>query len=509
MTETTPNLGLILPDFNVSTWHDEMNGNFQTLDAALTAATGFGGLTGVWANNTAYVVGDRLVDNLTYQVYLCNVNHTSRATGTFEEDRDDHPTYWTLLATGWTARGEWQNSTSYNVGDVVYDGSDYLYVVCTTEHASPASGTLRDDIANWEIIFDGLAAVTAAVAAQVAAEAAQTASEVAQAAAETAETNAETAETNAETAETNAETAATTATTQAGIATTQASNAATSAANALTSENNAETAETGAVAAAAIALGLVNLVTGNVYGMQYSNSVVDPTNDITVSAGSCISDDATAPVLMAIPTGGIIKRLDAAWAVGTNQGGRDTGAISDNWWHIWVIKDITNNITDWLFSLSVSAPTMPANYTHKRLIGSVLRTAGALIAFTMIDDIVMYAAGVVNRASTSGTANLLVTLTTPLGRKLKPIITFSVGTNTNGAVTNEVGNGDSATADYVVQTVGSSVVGASADATVPHTFFHTNTSQQIRFSATIGAGTLSGNGIRTQGFVENRGRKIQ
>lgn len=154
-TVTTPNLGLILPKFNESTWHDQVNGNFVILDAALKAATGFSGITGTWANATAYVVNSRVVDPQTFQVYICNVDHTSASIGTFEADRTAHPTYWTLTSNSWSFRGAWQQNTLYNIGDVTYDESDYLYAVCIIAHVSPASGTLRDDFANWGQLFDG------------------------------------------------------------------------------------------------------------------------------------------------------------------------------------------------------------------------------------------------------------------------------------------------------------------------------------------------------------------
>lgn len=191
MTETTPNYAFILPDFNVVTWHDEVNGNFEKIDSLLKTATGLPSVKGAWANSTAYVVHDRVLDPVDISLWEAQVDHTSRASGDMIDDRTDHPTYWKAISTGWTGRGEWANSTLYVVGDVAYDSSDYLFAVCILQHTSPASGSLRDDLSgHWTVIFDGKPAVTDAVAAKDAAE-------TAQAAAELAETNAETAETNA------------------------------------------------------------------------------------------------------------------------------------------------------------------------------------------------------------------------------------------------------------------------------------------------------------------------
>ena len=93
MSEFTPNLNLELPDFNVITWHDQVNGNFTILDAAINSLD----LAGLWENATAYVAGDKVVDPLDALVYICQVNHTSAATGTMAADRILHPTYWSVL----------------------------------------------------------------------------------------------------------------------------------------------------------------------------------------------------------------------------------------------------------------------------------------------------------------------------------------------------------------------------------------------------------------------------
>jgi len=270
MTQT-PNLGLQIIDFNLVPWHDLANGNFTTIDAAVHAATGLSGLKGVWLNSQLYAVNDRVVDPQTFQVYLCNVGHTSAALGLFSADRTAHPTYWTLSTAGWSVRGAWAISTIYNVGDVVYDAADYLYAVCTVAHVSPGAGNLRADIANFGVIMDGKAAVTAAVAAQTAAAASQTAaagsatagsdSATAASGSATAASGSATAASGSATAAsgsaTTATTQATTATTQAGIATTQAGNAATSAtnsANSATASAGSATASAASAAAAAAKL---------------------------------------------------------------------------------------------------------------------------------------------------------------------------------------------------------------------------------------------------------------
>jgi hypothetical protein len=84
---------------------------------------------------------------------------------------------------------------------------------------------------------------------------------------------------------------------------------------------------------------------------------------------------------MMVLAAALTKRLDANWAVGTNQGGLDTGSASDTDYYIWLINRSDTDVTDVLFSTSATAPTMPTNYNYKRLIGWFKRASGAIVAF--------------------------------------------------------------------------------------------------------------------------------
>lgn len=72
-----------------------------------------------------------------------------------------------------------------------------------------------------------------------------------------------------------------------------------------------------------------------------------------------------------------ISKTTSAWAVGTGNGGLDTGAIANStWYHVWLIKRVDTGVVDVLVSLSATAPTMPTNYTLKRRIGA-MKTDGS------------------------------------------------------------------------------------------------------------------------------------
>lgn len=121
----------------------------------------------------------------------------------------------------------------------------------------------------------------------------------------------------------------------------------------------------------------------HIAGLTFQNAA-DTLNDITVLAGSARDTTNTEDMVLA---SSLTKRIDAAWAVGDNQGGLDTGAVGNFTYHLWLIKRTDTDVVDVLFSLSATAPTMPTNYTKKRRIGSFFRTGGSNVLFTYCTEI--------------------------------------------------------------------------------------------------------------------------
>lgn len=132
------------------------------------------------------------------------------------------------------------------------------------------------------------------------------------------------------------------------------------------------------------------------YGLTLSNNGTDPTNDIDIAAGYAVDSTNAAGMTLAA---GITKRLDAAWAVGTGNGGLDTGSIANTTYHIWLIRRPDTGVVDALFSTSASSPSMPANYTQKRRIGSIIRSGGAIILFIQYDRKFVYMTPVLDVSS--------------------------------------------------------------------------------------------------------------
>jgi hypothetical protein len=106
-------------------------------------------------------------------------------------------------------------------------------------------------------------------------------------------------------------------------------------------------------------------------GLYWYRDSTDQVNDIQIYSGAVRSDDNSEDIYSPawLP---LIKRLDANWAVGNNQGGLDTGSRAANtWYFLWIIKRTDTGVVDVLISASPHTPTMPANYNKKRLFGAI------------------------------------------------------------------------------------------------------------------------------------------
>ena len=234
------------------------------------------------------------------------------------------------------------------------------------------------------------------------------------------------------------------------------------------------------------------------YGLTISNNSTDATNDIDIAIGEAASTE-TDPVLMVLGTA-LTKRIDASWAVGTNQGGLDTGSVVDGSYHLWLIQRSDTGVVDVLFSASSTGPTMPANYDRKRRIGSVIRSVGAILAFTQIDNKFILNSAFTARTSTSALSSSLLTFAVPAGLQVEPLITVNAGININSTVITSFGS-----ASHGSTTTSVHFLSGSSETTSLGTIsgsFLSNISQQIYAAVTISAGTLTQHQITNYGWID-------
>lgn len=152
---------------------------------------------------------------------------------------------------------------------------------------------------------------------------------------------------------------------------------------------------------------------GHIWGLTLSNNGTDAVNDIDIAVGEARNSTNLVDMVLA---SALTKRLDAAWAVGTNQGGLDTGTIANNTYHVHLIERTDGTVVDALFSLSATAPTMPANYTFFRRIGSIMRVGATIRAFSQLGEEFLWKVPTFDIAvSNLGTTATSYTLAVPIG----------------------------------------------------------------------------------------------
>jgi len=243
---------------------------------------------------------------------------------------------------------------------------------------------------------------------------------------------------------------------------------------------------------------------GYLYGLTLSNNAGDAVNDIDIAVGECATLDS--PYWKMALASVLTKRLDANWAVGTNQGGLDTGAIANTTYHIWLIARSDTGVVDALFSTSATSPTMPANYDRKRRIGSIRRVAAAIVLFHQFEDTFSLDTFVTDRNSTSAAASALLAVSVPSGINVRPIFSGNLVIAAGAEVAVELGSPPFVSATN--ETVNRAISGTSAHGTAvsfpPN--FYTNTSAQVYFATVIIAGTININNLVTHGWIDSRGK---
>ncbi len=235
-----------------------------------------------------------------------------------------------------------------------------------------------------------------------------------------------------------------------------------------------------------------------------ANDTTDATNDIVFSAGAAFSTDATNWPMIGASR---IKQLDAAWAVGTNAGGRmSAAAIANTTYHCYQIRRPDTGVVDYGFDVSATAPTLPANYTQYRRIGSILRESNVIVPFRQDGDKFKRVTGVQFYSSTAGKASALTVMLVPLGIVCEPIVNSALAVSVSGNVIVNLGDAAAGVAGGSVQQVVAGVGGIAGDLTPVVGGFSTNTNGELYHSVTIFGGTISSCIGQSLGWYDSRGR---
>jgi hypothetical protein len=237
---------------------------------------------------------------------------------------------------------------------------------------------------------------------------------------------------------------------------------------------------------------------GYISGLEISNNLADATNDIDIAAGVCRDSTDTVNI---IRSAAITKRLDAAWAVGDGNGGLDTGSIANTTYHVHVIRRSDTGVVDALFSTSAVSPTLPANYDDFRRVGSIIRTGGAIKAFTQRGDHFMWTSLALDHNTAAAFAFALKTITVPTGIVVSPSNLIVFVQNGAGTVDASVWDVGGAVQGLVVKTNTAGQEGEGVSS--PFTIF-TDDAAQVNLSIQLSGATLTSFSLYTQGWVDVR-----
>ena len=238
---------------------------------------------------------------------------------------------------------------------------------------------------------------------------------------------------------------------------------------------------------------------GHLFGATLS--AAGSTGTFGIAAGEAA--DSTGVDLMVLASA--YTKTTSAWAVGSGNGAMDTGTVANStWYHVHLIKRPDSSVVDVLFSLSATSPTLPANYTLFRRIGSMKTNGSAQwVKFSQTGDQFLWDATVTDLSTaTQGTSAASVTLSTPLGVKTTALLRCFM---THAAVGNVILLSSLDESDQAASgsnfNVGATQVANGLAATSVQVL--TNTSSQIRARGNASSTTLW---VATYGWIDTRGR---
>lgn len=222
----------------------------------------------------------------------------------------------------------------------------------------------------------------------------------------------------------------------------------------------------------------------------------------TFSVAAGAATDSTHTTRIALSSA--ISKTTSAWAVGTGNGGLDTGSIANStWYHVWLILRSDTGVVDVLVSTSATAPTMPANYDYKRRIGA-MKTDGSAqwTSFLQVGDN-FYIVPVSDYTVAIVTAIGLRTMSVPTGVVVDAFMSATFGAGGGGGTYAEFAPGGMATAKYTLGASDNSVAFEGKHYLPP---LPTNTSGQVNIGVATASGGVAGLTVYTHGWRDSRGK---
>lgn len=231
----------------------------------------------------------------------------------------------------------------------------------------------------------------------------------------------------------------------------------------------------------------------------------DTDHDIKFNPGVCtdslVSNDKVIELSSAI-----VKRIDAAWAAGTTNGGMATGSVAaDTEYNLIVIEKDSDGTIDAMFDVSATGANVPAGYTARRRVGSVFTDGSANIrVYTQSGDFFGYEAAVGSVDDTTITLDVFETGTLPAAPSTLVLLSLE-GRGTGNTVGVQLRqSGSSVVPGAMVQTA--DFEGSQFRIITANSSIRCDSSSQFEYSL-IGTATSSERVIiKTLGWFDPRGQ---
>ena len=243
---------------------------------------------------------------------------------------------------------------------------------------------------------------------------------------------------------------------------------------------------------------VVAVVPGQIFGLTLSTAGSSAT--FSIAAGSASDKTNSDSLILAAA----LSKTTSAWAVGSGNGGLDTGAIANStWYHVHLIKRVDTGVVDALISTSATAPTMPTGYTLSRRIGAIQTNGSAQWVKFQQDGDRFYRLQIGDYTISGTFAATLRTLSIPLGIVVQPMLSLTTQAVNNTSTTVQVAPAADAT---LLAFIGGQYEGAAAEGSTSYTPSvgpPSNTSSQLYFAVPNYSSTGT---IATVGWIDRRGQ---
>ena len=208
---------------------------------------------------------------------------------------------------------------------------------------------------------------------------------------------------------------------------------------------------------------LADPVVGSAKSLKITNNPTNPNYQLDVTADAVVMENSSS-VSLKLATWSVTVDITASGA-----NGLDTGAEANStWYYIWAIYDGTNKRG--LISASATAPTMPAGYTYKALIGAWYNDSGGnLVGGVQFGKEFYYKAGQVVLNAGTATAETSVSLSTVVPpvtvSEVAFLHTYQVGVDAGAGITSTLTLRFITAVDYVTNLLNGTAGGGAASIT--------------------------------------------